>query len=54
MSLNLRKLNHTELCVTDLQGLLMLRGENIQIHLILRLPDSMLRFVPASSFNTGR
>ena len=27
MSLNLKKLNHTELCVTDLQGLLMQHGE---------------------------
>ena len=53
--LNLRRLNRTEMCVIDLQGL----QRNVEkttpkIHLILHLPDSMLRFGPASSFNTER
>ena len=56
MSLNLRRLNRTEMCVTDLQGLQRDADEKkkTKIHLILHLPDSMLRFGPASSFNTER
>ena len=55
MSLNLRRLNRTEMCVTDLQGLQLDVEEKTPENLpILHLPDSMLRFGPASSFNTER